>query len=561
MIFPKKAGVIPTNPGYIAVSVAYVSELISNNYTQFMDFTNPDTPAVRDVAMATDTLFDGSKRWRWEVRSHTPYTVSARGDTFLEVYEIFSKNTLARLYGMTTGYRPVTTDTVYYTQVVDTSMWSMASTTTGIGIVNQWVLNIKPGTQNIIGYNATNLVSVDTKAPTMNLISSQSLRPVVDGVIGTATWGGFLSASTSGALLIFNSNTTTAKPNTRMSLEYEFRISPGSGSSVPDEVESRLPGYKKSAIAVAVVFGVPAVCLVIGFATYFFCLGAWLPIWAVISRPGRFLFRKVHDWRRPPAPRFRADEDDEDDEDEHDPLHSERVGADDILKMTGGAVGNAAAAGKLDKHHGRQSSQDNVLIRLRKAMGRRLSNFVGWDGPDGAAPGIAASGSEKASSSKKNKNKNKTAALDSSQVTEDEDLDTSSASYYAQPSHTHEESGLMGGDSDDGAPAHLQLGYSSGEELDQSGQYSPNSSPSSSRPETPVRMRPDARTEEISPSRGKRGAAHPTGLRGFKITSSPAVSIDQPSPPPSAHPVPLDSPLTSPTGSSSAPNSPEQERK
>lgn len=559
MIFPKKDGEIPTNPGYIAVSVSYVSELIANNYTQFMQFNNPDTPAVRDVAMVTDTLFDGSKRWRWEVRSRAPYTPTARGDTFLEVYEIFSANTLARLYGMTTGYRPVTTDTVYYTQVVDVSMWSMAPATTGIGIVNQWVLNIKPGTQNIIGYNATNVISVDTKSPVMNLVSSQSLRPVVDGVIGSATWNGFVTTTSNGALLVFNSNTTMARPNTRLSVEYEFVISPGSSSSITAAIEPSLPGYKKSAIAVAVVFGVPAVFLIIGFATFFFCLGAWLPFWAVISRPGRFVYRKIYDWRRPPAPRFRADDDDEEDDDEHDPLHSERVGADDILKMTGGAVGSAAA-GKLDKHHGRQSSQDNVLIRLRKAMGRRLSNFVGWDGPDGTAPGIAASGSEKASSSKKNKNKNKSTPLDSSQMTEDEDTEASSASYYAQPSNAHEESGLMGGDSDDGAPAHLQLGYSSGEDNDQSGQYSPTSSPSSSRPETPVRMRPEARTEETSPSRGKRGAAHATGLRGFKITSSPVVSIDHPSPPPSAHPVALDSPLTSPTGSSSAPNSPEQER-
>lgn len=575
VIFPKIDGEIPTDPGYIAVAVSYVSELIANNYTQYMAFNTPDTPVVRDVGMVTDTLFDGSTRWRWQVRSRSPYTTSATGDTFLEVYELFSRNTLAQLYGMTNGYRPVSADTVYYTQAIDTSMWSMAAATTGIGIVNQWVLNIKPGTQTIAGYDATTIIFVDTNAPTMKLVSSQSLRPVIDGSISNATWGGYITPSSSGTKLLFHSNTTMAKPTRLASILYEFKIAPGSASTVASKVKPGLPGYKKSAIAVGVVFGVPALALIIGFAVYFYCLGCWLPIWAVISRPGRYLYRKLYAWRRPPAPRFQADDHSDDDEDD-DALHTERVGADEIMKMAGGAIGTAAAAGKLKKEHDRQTSSDNVLIRLRKAMGRRLSNFVGWDGPDGpGAPPMDKSG-EKSSKKSKKASKTPSGGHDASRDIEDSgghghDLDTSSASYYAQPSSSHaqggdidvsESRGLMDVDSDDAAPSHLQLGYSSGEDDHQQiGRYSPDSSPTTSRPETPVRMRPDARSEETSPSRGGKGragaaAAHPSGLRGFKITSSPVVSIDHPSPPPSAHPVNLDSPT-----SGSTPHSPEQERR
>ena len=549
------------NGGYIAVSLRYVSELIANNNTQFMEFGNPDRPAVRDVSMRRDEqVFDGSTRWRFEVRSKAPYTSNARGDTFLEVYEIFSKDTMAQLYGMTGGYRPVLANTVYYTQVLDTSTWSMDANTTGISIQNGWILDARPNTIQAVFYNATTLILGETVSPRLNMNSTASLRPVIDGSARPVnSWSGrIIPLQSNGDYTVYESTVTMPKPTRLLALQYEFRIFPNKtyAKSAPKSSDD-MPRWKQNAIGVALGFGFPALCLVIGFAVWFFCLGCWLPIWRVISRPGRAVYRKAYDWRRPPAPRFRSDDDDEEDEDEMDGLNSERVGADEILRMTGGAVGNAAAAGKLSKEHGRQTSQDNVLIRLRKAMGRRLSNFVGWDGP----PGMEASGSEKSGGKHKKGSKRQSqhsgVGIDSSHDVEESDIEASSASYYAQPSTTHEATGFLhGNDSDDAASSsHLMLGYSSAEDdaEAQTGQYSPISSPSSSRPETPVRMRPDARTEETSPSRAKKGAAH--GLRGFKITSSPMTSIDHPSPPPSAHP---DSsvPPQSPTGSDSMPGSP-----
>lgn len=536
IVTPKVEGQIPSNAGYVQIGMQFVLENIANNYTQVMEFGNADIPIFSNSGMQTDKLSDGTTRWRWEVRSWAPFSPEAQGDRFLQVFEIFSGNTVAQTYKSPFVPVAVRADTVYYTQSLDRSEWNMAPSATGVTITNNCILDVSIDDTVVEGFNATNQIQVSVKSQRLNLWVTQSLRPSVDGNAATVSWDGIVQPSKNGRQTALRSITTIPRPNDFIALLYEFRVTSPSGASVGAKSKASMPGYKKSAIAVGIVFGVPAVAIILGFSVYFFCLGAWLPIWAVISRPGRAVQRKFHVWRSPPAPRFQADDDDDEDEDEDDPLNFERVGADEILKMTGGVVGTAASGGKgSSRGHDRQPSGDHVLSRLRKAMGRRLSNFVGWDGPGDAASSDKLGRSSEKSPGKKGKKGMTSSPSQSAAETIDHPASGDDASYYAQPSAAAASSsavGLMATEDDDddapelnlsGSTGHLPLGYSSGDDDTQTGQYSPLSSPPGSRPETPVRARPEARAEDVSPSRAKKPA--PGGLRGFKITSNSSTNI------------------------------------
>ena len=473
------------------------------------------------LSSQTELLSTGATRWSWEILSSTPSSPYAAGDTLLQIFEIFDQDTTITLYGGTSSVQ-VRADTVYYSQVVNVSSWNLSPSATGLRFVTWEILNTDAPGSSLVSTSTSTSLSRDISCNQFSAHLSLSKTMVVDGVQVSSTFSDFVTDAES---LIYATNQQGPVPAVYAKQSFELRVSPASNARLPLKIKLGLEGYQKSTIAVGVVLGLPALVSIIAFATYLFCLGTWLSIWAVISIPGRIVVRRFKMCFRPPAPTFEFEE--EEGEEEDDPLDMERVDSEQLLKFAGGTHIAASL-----KHHQRNDtgSTDNVLSRLRKAMGRRLSNFVGWDGPPPPTPGSSAPGTPNSSiggggdrspsPGKKNRIKSK-----------------------KTKEHVRGSSNGGGGDdsariiSEESMPGLHELEGSSGNNIMMASMYSSrgmNQGGQQDAADTSVRLLSD-RDESPSPSMHRRDPSSgssssdreepprqrkPPGLRGFKITTS-----------------------------------------
>lgn len=538
-------GQIPKGSNGIDIGPAFVIELIPGSSSRQMSFRGDNSFVSTVTSSSTEQVASGATRFRFEVLSTLLFDSASFNDTFLQVYEFFDQDTTATLYGDAND-TAVRADTVYYSQVIDLSHWRLASSAVGLRIVTWTNLYTLMPTYALSRTTIPEGRLVSLNADEFKFEMLQSGFVTVDGV---AQANPITDSVFDGLSLLYSTTQECSRPVDSAIQRFELRISPGTAATLVAPAKQGMPGYKQSALIVGITLGVIALLVIFGFAVYFFCLGLWLPIWGVISIPGYAVADRVRLLYRPPAPRF--EEDEEDAEDDDDPLGAERVDADELMKFTASAVGSAASM-----KGNKQASSDNVLSRLKKAMGRRLSNFVGWDGPP---PGSTTVPSNR-SPSPKSKHKGKHVKQASSSSNPDDphivtpemiqmndlgqNVHSSVQLYAGRNDETASNVGLLTDRDESPSPVRRHQATTS---LDDSSQGEPSyrSEDESTRISKDAVREYPASSSEADPPRPKKAP----GLRHFKITTSLNSSTTDVTSAMSS-PIKLDSP-TSPSSPSS----------
>ena len=306
-----------------------------------------------------------------------------RANTFSEIYETFSAATSAPVVG-SNGPINVQPDTLYYT--LQLGEWhSRNSSTSHLKLTFEFrAFGINPTADadpfSVISDAQT--VTTYVNDPLMHYSIIEPLFVTVDGVQAAVARLPYIQSTPA-----ITYNTDILFPVPKFNASVTFQIKTSTPQNINVATDSGNPGWYSAALGVGIVFGLSALFAVIAVGTYLFCYAPWLKAWAVISLPGRKVLQKIESVRKPAAPTFDVgmsyDDDDEGDE-EDGLLAEERVDPGELLKQ-----GLMAA---VVKPTGRQG----VLKKLTHAMGRRLSNFIGWDGkPVGESSAGSESKSEK----------------------------------------------------------------------------------------------------------------------------------------------------------------------